>query len=106
MFKNDAKMPIFSLLESEAAIRYLDLLLEIAETKKAQMPAVLLNGTEIAMEQAVLLRETYRKEFMYVVETEAKRISPDIGAAEIKLRAHNILNSMIDTSRLSSHYPG
>ena len=82
----------------------MDLLLEIKDMKAAKMNFVRNNGTELTMQETVRLRETYRREFMQAVETEAKRLNPDVGAAAIKLRAHDILNSMMDTSRLSSNY--
>jgi hypothetical protein len=104
MFKNDDKMPLFSVTESDAGIKYMNLLLEISDMKASKMNMVRTNGTEISMQEPVRLREQYRQEFMQAVETEAKRLNPDVGEGAIKLRARDILNSMMDTSHLSSNY--
>lgn len=101
MFKNDKDMPVFSVLEGEAAARYLNIAIDVAKGQKMRLQRIRVNGTDMPMAQAEQLRDEYYDEFTARVENETRRKNPNATQGDVAERICDILHCFSDTGYVS-----
>jgi|GEM_PF-4795438 len=104
MFDNDKDMPQFTVLEGDAAARYLNIAISLADARKAGLRQVFINGDEMSVTRADRLRKTYYREFMDTVRTETLNLQKKADEVVVRQRAHDILHCLSDTSYVSPQF--
>ncbi|MBY0406669.1 MAG: hypothetical protein K2Q01_03180 [Rickettsiales bacterium] len=102
-FKGDSEMPMFSVHEGEAAVAYLDVLMEVVNARKNNFTTVTVNYTEMPLATAQIERDRLLKKFKDTVAEETRRKNPEATLREIRQRQHDILAAHNDTGYIPAH---
>lgn len=97
-FPGDVDMPQFSMLEGEAAIRYLNLQLDIEQATRARDRRVTNEYKTMPLHEALKLCDQYEEQFRATVAVETRRKNPEATEADINRRQYDILAAHEDTS--------